>query len=104
MSVVHRLLSRDSNGDARALARPKRSSGNCGPAGPVSKPMAEGAKKSTPPPAEQGNSLDRELDAVEALLDAQDREHEQLRELMDQLENKLGAVEKILINGPEQNG
>jgi hypothetical protein len=94
MSVVHRQLSRKAKGKGHTATRPKRGA-------PTDKTPNAAADKETDRPRApaEGDSLDKQLDAVEALLDAQEREHEQLSKLMDQLEDKLGAVQSMLTNG-----
>ena len=102
MSVVHRLLSRKAeagnqqNGGAATDAKPSD---------PVNKVQASTSTEEKGAPSFLGGSdLDKQLDAVEALLDAQEGEHDSIRKLMDQLDDKLNSVTQLLAAPTTENG
>jgi len=96
MSVVHRRLSRKAQEERQTGARPPRDKT------PVKTENSNEHNRTSPAPSFP-DALEKQLDGIEALLDTQEQEQEQLQVLMDQLEDKLGAVERILTHGAAEN-
>jgi len=95
MSVVHRRLSRNAGEKRQTNIRPQEVGTNTRDAVPAGKGDSISTESSAP------DSLERQLDEVEALLDAQSREQEQLLQLMNQLDEQLDAVESVLTRGTD---
>ena len=89
MSVVHKILSR---GNA-ALKPPPKPDPKPEPAKPAARQPVTQAVSVAPPPAA---GLDAELDAIEAMLDAQDKEHKAIRKIMQDIEHQMDAFDKRL--------